>query len=85
MSNAMMRFWTARLSQPIRLECGDRELVTLRDCVDYLGDRFEYGAHLIVLEGIYIALQNAAEAGRPEDIAFAAKELRHFLKAQALI
>ncbi|MEP9353110.1 hypothetical protein ABLE93_05865 [Xanthobacter sp. KR7-65] len=80
----MARYWTRELSQPIWLHDGSW-LVTLSDCGRLLLQLFAEGESGPELDSALKALIGAAEAGRPEDIAFAERQVRLFFRAKALL
>lgn len=80
----MARHWQTSLSRPIRLP-DDRELSTLADCGRLLLRRFAAGEGGPSLDAAFQALIGAAEAGRPEDVAFAERKMRLFFDARALL
>lgn len=80
----MARFWETQLPCAIWLHDGTR-LVTLSDCGRLLLQRFAEGESGDEISSAFRALLGAAEAGRPEDIAFAEQQLRAFFHTKALL
>lgn len=80
----MARFWDSRLLQPIWLHDGTW-LATVGDCGRLLLQRFTEGEKSPQLDAALKALLEAAQAGRPEDIAFAERQVRLFFLARALL
>lgn len=80
----MARFWTCELHRPIWLHDGSW-LATLSDCGRVLLQRFAEGETGPELDSALKALIGAAEAGRPEDIGFAERQVRLFFHARALL
>ncbi|MDI4657285.1 hypothetical protein [Xanthobacter autotrophicus] len=80
----MARHWQTPLGRPIWLPDGN-ELSTLTDCGRLLLQRFSAGEGGPGLDAAFRALIDAAEAGRPEDVAFAERKVRLFVHAGALL
>ncbi|MCG5233541.1 hypothetical protein [Xanthobacter oligotrophicus] len=80
----MARHWQTPLTRPIWLPDGD-ELSTLADCGRLLTQRFAAGEGGPGLDAAFQALIGAAEAGRPEDVAFAERKVRRFFHVRALL
>ncbi|MDI4663293.1 hypothetical protein K9U40_02900 [Xanthobacter autotrophicus] len=80
----MTRFWLTPLNRPICLPDGT-QLENLSDCGRLLLQRFAEGEGGPGLDSALKALIGAAEAGRPEDVAFAERRVRLFFHARALL
>ncbi|QRG05588.1 hypothetical protein EZH22_21360 [Xanthobacter dioxanivorans] len=80
----MARFWNSDLHHPIWLHDGTW-LATLGDCGRHLLQRFAQGDGGPQLNSALKALLEAAQAGRPEDIAFAESHVRRFFHAKAML
>lgn len=80
----MARFWEIDLPCAIWLHDGTR-LATLSDCGRLLLQRFAEGESGDEMSAAFRALIGAAEAGRPEDVAYAEHQLRVFFHAKALL
>lgn len=80
----MARFWETELARPIWLHDGSW-LGTIADCGRVLLQRFAEGEKGRELDGALKALIGAAEAGRPEDVAFAERQVRLFFQVRALL
>ncbi|MFG1281152.1 hypothetical protein V5F34_20755 [Xanthobacter autotrophicus] len=80
----MARHWQTPLNRPIWLPDGS-QLETLTDCGRLLLQRFAAGEGGPGLDAALKALIGAAEAGRPEDVAFAERKVRLFFHARALL
>lgn len=80
----MARFWELPLTRPIWLQDGSW-LGTLGDCGRVLLRRAIEGEKGPELDSALKALIGAAEAGRPEDVAFAEQQVRLFFQVRALL
>lgn len=80
----MARHWQTPLSRQIWLPDGST-LSTLADCGRLLLRRFAAGEGGAELDAAFQALIGAAEARRPEDVAFAERKVRLFFRTQALL
>ena len=80
----MARFWETQLLRPIWLHDGSW-MATLGDCGRVLLQRFSEGEQGPELDSALKALICAAEAGRPEDVAFAEQQVRRFFEVRALL
>jgi hypothetical protein len=80
----MARFWETQLLRPIWLHDGSW-MATLGDCGRVLLQCFAEGEQGPELDNALKALIGAAEAGRPEDVAFAEQQVRLFFEVRALL
>lgn len=80
----MARFWEMHLTRPLWLNDGTA-LVTLADCGRHLLQRFAEGEGGKELNRALKALIGAAEAGRPEDVAYAEEQVRLFFGVRAAL